>query len=451
MQRLTTALEQGFSQDGEEHDQRLLSRITQRTARVGVIGLGYVGLPLATALAHEGFLVTGIDIDSYRVDRCQQGNSWIADVPSDDLAMLVHEGHLTATTDMRVLAELDVVSICVPTPLNKTRDPDISAVLNAVHVIATYLHPGQLIILESTTYPGTTDELILPRFQQTGLNVGKDFFLAFSPERVDPGNSCYNLRNTPKVVGGITPTCLEIAKALYETVVDTVVPVSSTSTAELVKLLENTFRAVNIGLVNELAIMANLLGINVWEVVSAAATKPFGFMPFYPGPGIGGHCIPIDPHYLAWKLRSLNYKTRFVDVASEINGQMPHYIVERIVRAMNEVGKCLNGSGILVAGVAYKRDTGDLRESPAIDIIELLYERKAHIDYADPYVPTLALKETTLAAVPLDDEHVRGADCVVIITDHSAFNYHYLARTASLIIDTRNATAAIRGSHIRRL
>lgn len=451
MRELNTELEHGFSQISEEHARQLLTRITRRTARIGVIGLGYVGLPLATAWARAGFLVTGIDIDPHRVDMCQQGNSWIADVPSDDLGALVRQGHLTATTHMSILAELDAVSICVPTPLNKTKDPDISAVLNSVEVIAACLHSGQLIILESTTFPGTTNELILPRLQQTGLNVGKDFFLAFSPERTDPGNNCYSLRNTPKIVAGITPTCLDLTKALYGTVVDTVVPVSSTSAAELVKLLENTFRAVNIGMVNELAMIANLLRIDVWEVISAAATKPFGFMPFYPGPGIGGHCIPIDPHYLAWKLRTLNYKTRFIDVASEINGQMPCYVVERIVSAMNEVGKCLNGSRILVAGVAYKRDTSDLRESPAIDIIELLYERKAHIDYADPYIPTLTLKETTLAAVPLDDEHVQGADCVVIITDHSAFNYNYLARTASLVIDTRNAIAGIRGSHIRRL
>jgi UDP-N-acetyl-D-glucosamine dehydrogenase len=431
--------------------QQLLTRITQPRARIGVIGLGYVGLPLAVEWARAGFSVTGIDISSQRVAMCKQGTSWIADVSSEDLAILVQEGRLTATTDTTIPAELDAVSICVPTPLNKTKDPDIGAVLSAIDAIAAHLHKGQLIVLESTTYPGTTDELVLPRLSQTGLMVGEDFFLAFSPERTDPGNKHYCLRNTPKVVAGITPICLEMATVLYETVVDTMIAVSSTRTAELIKLLENMFRAANIGMVNELAIIANLLGVDVWGVISAAATKPFGFMPFYPGPGLGGHCIPIDPHYRAWKLRTLDYKTRFTEVASEINGQMPRYIVERIVDAMNEAGKCLNGSRILIVGVTYKRDDIELRESPAIDIIELLQQRKARIDYADPYVPTMALAETTLTAVPLDDEHVKSADCVVIVADHRAFDYAYLARTASLIVDTRNATAGIIGPHIWRL
>jgi UDP-N-acetyl-D-glucosamine dehydrogenase len=431
--------------------QDLLTGISQRTARIGVIGLGYVGLPLAVEWARAGFLVTGIDIDPQRIALCQQGVSWISGVSSDDLAVLVREGRLTATTDAAVLSELDAISICVPTPLNKTKDPDIGAVLNSVEAIVAHLHQGQLIVLESTTYPGTTDELILPRLSQTGLTVGEDFFLAFSPERIDPGNKHYGLRNTPKVVAGITPACLEMATALYKPVVDTIVPVSSTRAAELIKLLENTFRAVNIGMVNELAIIGNLLGVDVWEVISAAATKPFGFMPFYPGPGLGGHCIPIDPHYLAWKLRTLNYKTRFIEVASEINGQMPRYIVECIINAMNETGKCLNGSRILIVGVTYKRDVADLRESPAIDIIELLHQRKAHIDYADPYIPKLTLAETTLEAVALDDGHLKAADCVVIITDHQVFDYAYLAGAASLIVDTRNATAGIAGSHIWRL
>lgn len=453
MQQLTKELEQELSQrDGrEEYSQYLLAHIAERTARIGVIGLGYVGLPLASEWAHAGFHVTGIDIDPQRVALCNQGKSWIDDVESDDLAALVHGDHLTATTDLAVLADLDAVSICVPTPVNKSKDPDVSAVLSAIDAIAEYLHPGQLIVLESTTYPGTTNELILPRLQETGLKVGVDFFLAFSPERIDPGNSHYGLRNTPKVVAGTTPACLQVTRALYETVVDAVVPVGSTPAAELVKLFENTFRAVNIAMVNELAIMANLLGVDVWEVILAAGTKPFGFMPFYPGPGIGGHCIPLDPHYLAWKLRTLNYRSRFIEVASEINEQMPRYVVERIVSAMNEMGKCLKGSRILVVGVAYKRDVGDLRESPAIPIIELLRERKARVDYADPYIPTFALMETTLTAVPLDDEHLRSADCVVIVTDHRAFDYVSIARTASLIVDTRNATAGITGSHIWRL
>lgn len=433
------------------YQQQLLSKIAERTARIGVIGLGYVGLPLAMGWARSGFRVTGLDVDERRVGLCSQGISWISDVPSDELAELVQGGYLTATTDMQVLAGLDAVSICVPTPLNKTKDPDIAAVLSAVEAIGSYLHCGQLIVLESTTYPGTTDELILPRLSQTGLSVGEDFFLAFSPERTDPGNARFGLRNTPKVVAGITPACLEMVTALYGAIVDTVIPVSSTRAAELVKLLENMFRAVNIGMVNELAIIADLLDVDVWEVISAAATKPFGFMPFYPGPGLGGHCIPVDPHYLAWKLRTLNYKTRFIEVASEINGQMPRYVVERITIAMNEAGKCLNGSRILIAGVTYKRDVADLRESPALDIIELLHQRKARIAYADPYVPVLRLAETTLEAVPLDEEQLRNADCVVIVADHRAFDYAAIAATASLIVDTRNATAGMVGSHIWRL
>jgi UDP-N-acetyl-D-glucosamine dehydrogenase len=431
--------------------QKLIDKIAYRAARVGVIGLGYVGLPLALAWAHEGFHVTGIDVDARRVGMCQDGVSWITDISSGDLASMVEQGFLEATTDMSVLADLDAVSICVPTPLNKTKDPDVSAVLNAVEAIAAHLHEGQLIVLESTTYPGTTDELVLPTLSRSGLKVGEDFFLAFSPERTDPANSRYGLRNTPKVVAGITPECLEVVSALYRTIVNRVVPVSSTRVAELVKLLENTFRAVNIGLVNELAIMAHILGVDVWEIISAASTKPFGFMPFYPGPGLGGHCIPVDPHYLAWKLRTLNYKTRFIEVASEINGQMPRYVVERVTTAMNDVGKCLNGSRILVAGVTYKRDVADLRESPAIDIIELLLQRKAQVVYADPYVPTLRLVETTLEATPLDEAELRRADCVIIVTDHHAFDYASIAKNASLIVDTRNALANIDGEHIQRL
>jgi UDP-N-acetyl-D-glucosamine dehydrogenase len=365
--------------------------------------------------------------------------------------MLVKREFLEATTDMRVLATLDTVCICVPTPLNKTKDPDIGAVLHAVEAIAEVLHLGQLIILESTTYPGTTDELLLPRLSQQNLTVGSEFFLAFSPERTDPGNTHYHLYNTPKVVAGITPTCLELVTSLYKTIIETVIPVHSTRAAELVKLLENTFRAVNIGLVNELAIIAHLLDVDVWEVIAAAASKPFGFMPFYPGPGLGGHCIPIDPHYLAWKLRTLNYKTRFIEVASEVNGQMPRYVVERITDAMNEVGKCLNGSRILVVGVTYKRDVADLRESPALDILELLCERKACIEYADPYVPVLHVASTALEAVPLDEAHLARADCVVIVTDHSSVDYKAIASLAPLIVDTRNVTSTVYSSHIHRL
>ena len=453
MQQLITDLEQGLSQiaSGEEWDQRLLGRITQHTARIGVVGLGYIGLPLATGWACAGFLVTGIDSDPQRVDLCQQGKSWISDVSSEDLGVLVREGQLTATIDTSIFAELDVIIVCVPTPLNETREPDIGAILNIVDAIVASLHPGQLIVLESTTYPGTTDECILPRLQQTGLKVGEDFFLAYSPERIDPGNTRYNLHNTPKVIAGITPCCMQLTRTLYETVVDTVIPVSSTRTAELVKLFENTFRAVNIGLVNELAIMANLLSVDVWEVISAAGTKPYGFTPFYPGPGVGGHCIPIDPHYLAWKLRTLNYRSRFIEAASEINEQMPRYVVERIKSVLNDAGKHLDGSRILVLGLTYKRDVGDLRESPAIEIIDLLRELKAEVDYVDPYISVMALKKEALAAVPLNEERVRDADCVVILTDHSVFDYASIVRMASLVVDTRNATAGMTEPHITRL
>lgn len=422
----------------------LLDRIERRTARVGVIDLGYVGLPLAVAWADAGFEVIGFDIDERRVARCERGESWIADVPAAAVATLTQSGRLRATTDFAALATVDAVSICVPTPLRKTKDPDISAVLSAVETVATHLRPGQLIVLESTTYPSTTDELVLPRLEQSGLRVGTDFFLAFSPERVDPGNTRYTVRNTPKVVGGITLDC--------RAAIETVVPVSSTRAAELVKLLENTFRAVNIGMANELAIMANLLGVDVWEVIAAAATKPFGFMPFYPSPGLGGHCIPIDPHYLTWKMRTLNYSARFIEIASEINGQMPRYVVELISKALNEARQCINGARVLIIGAAYKRDVSDMRESPALDIIELLRARRAEISYADPYVPALTLSDgATLRAVPLDDEQLAAADCAVIVTDHHAFDYGHIATHARLIVDTRNALAGQSGAHIWRL
>lgn len=405
----------------------------------------------AIGWAREGFKVKGIDSDPQRVALCKQSKSWIASVSSEELNALVYKGQLTATIDTSVLAELDIITICVPTPLNDSKEPDIAAILKVVDAIAASLKPGQLIVLESTTYPGTTDECILPRLQQSGLKVGEDFFLAYSPERIDPGNTRYGLRNTPKVIAGITPRCMQLTKALYETVVDSIISVSSTRTAELVKLFENTFRAVNIGLVNELSMMANLLKINVWEVIAAAETKPYGFTPFYPGPGIGGHCIPIDPHYLAWKLCTLNYRSRLIEAASEINEQMPHYIVERIRSVLENVGKSFDGSRILVLGIAYKRDVDDLRESPAIEIIEQLRELKTDVNFVDPYTPMMPLKDEVLMAVPLDDEHVRNADCVVILTDHSTFDYTYIVRKASLVIDTRNATAGMMGSHIIRL
>ena len=395
--------------------------------------------------------MTGIDIDPLRVEMCLNSTSWIADVQSEDLAALVRKGKLTATMDTSIFTELDVITICVPTPLNEAKQPDIGAILTVVDAIAGTLHPGQLIVLESTTYPGTTDECILPRLQQSGLSVGEEFFLGYSPERIDPGNSTYGLQNTPKILAGMTSRCKQVMNALYETVVDRVFPVSSTRTAELVKLFENTFRAVNIGLVNELAMMANLLGVDVWEVISAAATKPYGFTPFYPGPGIGGHCIPIDPHYLTWKLSTLNYTSRLIEAACEINEQMPRYVVERIKGVLDDAGKCLDKSRILVLGITYKRDVADLRESPAVEIIDLLRENKARVDYVDPYIPVIALRNEELATVPLDEALLSEADCVVIHTDHSLFDYASIVRAASLVIDTRNATAGLSGAHIVRL
>jgi len=453
LQQLTTdpALEHSQRTNSEEWDQRLLKGITERSARIGVVGLGYVGLPLAIGWARAGFLVTGIDIDPQRVDMCLQSRSWIADVPSEDLGALVHEGQLTATTDTSVFTELDVITICVPTPLNEAKQPDIGAIMTVVDAIATTLHPGQLIVLESTTYPGTTDECILPRLQQSGLSVGEEFFLGYSPERIDPGNTTFGLQNTPKILAGTTLRCKQLIIALYESVIDMVFPVSSTRTAELVKLFENTFRAVNIGLVNELAMMANLLGVDVWEVISAAATKPYGFTPFYPGPGIGGHCIPIDPHYLTWKLSTLNYTSHLIEAACEINEQMPRYVVERIKGVLHNAGKCLDESRILVLGIAYKRDVADVRESPAIEIIDLLRENKAKVDYVDPYISVITLKNEELTAVTLDEDLVREADCVVIHTDHSLFDYASIVRTASLVIDTRNATEGLSEPHIVRL
>jgi UDP-N-acetyl-D-glucosamine dehydrogenase len=421
----------------------LRRRIQQRRALLGIVGLGYVGLPLAVEFAQSGFHVLGFDLDSGRTSAINQGISYIPDVDPETLRRVVSTGALQATDDFQRLADVDAVSICVPTPLRKTKDPDITYVLSATEQVARFLHRGELVVLESTTYPGTTEELLLPMLEDGGLRVGSDFFLAFSPERVDPGNEHFTLRNTPKVIGGITPCCLELASMLYSVVSERVVPVSSPKAAELVKLLENTFRAVNIGMVNELAQMANLLGVDVWEVIDAAATKPFGFMPFYPGPGLGGHCIPIDPHYLAWKLRTLNYRARFIEVASEVNGEMPRFIVNQITVALNERGKCLNGARVLLLGVAYKRDVSDTRESPALDIIELLRARYAQVAYVDMHVPVLQLAEETLYAEPLTDEGLAAADCVVIVTDHTDVDYDWVARRASLLVDTRNTTAHI--------
>jgi UDP-N-acetyl-D-glucosamine dehydrogenase len=418
----------------------LLGRIRDRSAKVGVVGLGYVGLPLAVEFAKAGFRVIGYDVSERVVSALAAGRSHVQDVPSAELATLVRSGMIEATTDERRLAELDAISIAVPTPLSKTRDPDMSYVLGARDTVARNAHAGLLVVLESTTYPGTTRELMQPTMEQLGFTVGQDVFLAFSPERVDPGNPVYQTKNTPKVVGGITPTCTDLAAELYSACIDTVVRVSSTETAELVKLLENTFRAVNIAMVNEMAIVCDKLGVDVWEVIEAAGTKPFGFMKFNPGPGIGGHCIPLDPHYLAWKMRTLNYKTRFIDLASEINSQMPAYVVEKVVLALNDERKALNGSRALVVGVAYKRDVEDVRESPALDIMRLLASHGAEVAYHDPHIPVVVEDGHEWRSVALTGSELEEADVVVIVTDHSAIDYQMLVDRASLIVDTRNAT-----------
>ncbi|MBL0940814.1 MAG: nucleotide sugar dehydrogenase [Gemmatimonadaceae bacterium] len=422
---------------------QLLSRITDRSAVIGVIGLGYVGLPLAMEFVHAGFRVIGYDVSQRVVDLLMSGQSHIQDIPSAAVQTAVANGAFVATTLENRLGECDAISIAVPTPLSKTRDPDMEYVLSAADAIARQAHPGLCVVLESTTYPGTTRELLQPRLEAKGLTVGQDVFVAFSPERVDPGNPTYHTKNTPKVVGGITPACVEVATALYQSCIDTVVPVSSPEAAELVKLLENTFRAVNIGLVNEIAIVCDKLGVNVWEVIDAAATKPFGFMKFTPGPGIGGHCIPLDPHYLAWKMRTLNYKTRFIDLASEINSHMPEWVVQKVADALNEARKAVRGSRLLVLGVAYKRDIDDVRESPALDVIRLLEERGAHVEYHDPFVTEFREEGHTRKGVELSDEMLRWADAVVVITDHKTVDYQRVVDHATLLVDTRNVTAKL--------
>ena len=422
----------------------LLQKIRNRTEHVVVIGQGYVGLPLAHEIARAGVAVTGYDINLRIIGDLQRGKSHIADVPSAALKRVLKSGHYHASGDAAVLAKADCVCICVPTPLSKTKDPDVSFILHAVETVVKYLHPQMLIVLESTTYPGTTEELIRPSLEASGLETGKDFYLAFSPERVDPGNPTYGTKNTPRIVGGATPACLKIATAFYEQFIDRVVPVSSTQSAEMVKLLENTYRSVNIGLVNEVALMCDRLKIDVWEIIDAAATKPFGFMRFYPGPGLGGHCIPIDPHYLSWKLRSLNYYARFIELAGEINTHMPEYVVERISRALNLRKKSISSSRILILGVAYKRDIDDVRESPSLDVINLLERDGADVHYHDPHVAEVALDGGRKTSVALTPAALRKADCVVILTDHRAFDYGEIVKNAQLVFDTRNATAGVR-------
>ncbi len=427
----------------------LEEKIRSKTARVGVVGLGYVGLPLAVEFAKAGFSVIGIDVSVDKVARVNAGESYIGDISTETLKSLVDKKLIRATTDFSIVSELDTINICVPTPLRKTKDPDMSYIVSSCEAIQKYFCAGKLVILESTTYPGTTDELILPMLSKGGLEVGKDFFLCFSPERVDPGNPKYQTFNIPKVVGGVTKACTDVGCAFYSQALEKVVPVSSTQAAEMAKLLENTFRMINIAMVNELAVMCDRMGINVWEVIDAAATKPFGFMPFYPGPGLGGHCIPIDPFYLSWKTKQAGIEARFIDLAGYINGQMPHFAVDKIQNALNEAEKPLKGSHVHVMGVAYKRDIDDMRESPALDVIHLLLKRGARVTYSDPHVPVLKEHDLDLKALP--ESTAADADCVCIITDHAAFDYKALVERSKLIVDTRNALKGVRSSKIVRL
>jgi len=417
--------------------QDLIGKAERRQILFGIVGLGYVGLPLAVELAQAGYRVLGFDVNPDVVDGLNAGRSHVKDVTDQQLQKQCER--FSATTDMARLSEPDAISICVPTPLSKFKDPDVSYIVSATDAVKKRLRRGQAVILESTTYPGTTREIMLPALESTGLTVGRDFFLAFSPERVDPGNAQYGTRNTPKVVGGITADCRRVAVALYQPAIDTLVPVSTTEAAELVKLLENTFRSVNIGLANEMAIVCDKLGVDVWEVIEAAATKPFGFMKFLPGPGLGGHCIPIDPHYLAWKMRGLNYKTRFIDLAGELNTEMPEFWVRKVSEALNGKGKAVRGATVLVLGVAYKRDIEDIRESPALDIIRLLTGQGARVTYSDPHVPRFREDGTEFRSVELTPQIVAGADCVMIVTDHTSVDYRMVKRAAKLVVDTRNA------------
>jgi UDP-N-acetyl-D-glucosamine dehydrogenase len=442
------------STSAPSHAATLEQKLKTRTAHVGVIGLGYVGLPLIVEFARAGFKGTGIDLDARKVASINRGESYIPDVPTSDVADFHTKGLLSATADAAAIRDFDTINICVPTPLRKTKDPDLSYVVSAVEMIAKHMRPGQLIVLESTTYPGTTDEVVRPILERGGLVTGKDFFLAFSPERVDPGNEKFTTRNVPKVVGGTTPDCSRLAGLLYSASIERVVEVSSPRVAEMVKLLENTFRAVNIGLVNELAMMCDRLGISVWEVVDAAATKPFGFMPFYPGPGLGGHCIPIDPFYLSWKVKEVGFEARFIELAGQVNGAMPHHVVDKITDALNSQSKSVRGSKVLVLGLAYKRDIDDIRESPALDVMAVLRQKGADVSYHDPYAPHLAARDwpagVDMHSVAFSADTLSAADCVVIITDHKVFDHAAIVNHSRLIVDTRNA---LKGSwpHVHKL
>ena len=429
---------------------QLREKVQARQARVAIVGLGYVGLPLAVEFARSGFPVTGIDLDSEKVLQINTGSSYVGDVSSEEVASLVEQDRLHASEDYRLLAEMDIVNICVPTPLHKTKDPDLSYIAAVVGQIQKFLHPGMMVILESTTYPGTTEEFVLPRLQETGLEVGREFFLCFSPERVDPGNPRFHTRNIPKVVGGITPACTELGTLFYQQAIETVIPVSSTQVAEMVKLLENTFRSINIGLANEMALLCDRMKIDVWEVIGAAATKPFGFIPFYPGPGLGGHCIPVDPFYLSWKAKMNGTQARFIELAGIVNGSMPRFVVDKIQTALNDRTRSVKNSLIHVLGVAYKKDVGDVRESPALDVLALLHGLGAQLSYSDPHVPNLRLDGLALTSQPVLPS-CREADCVVLITDHTAFDYAAIAQHSRLIMDTRNAFGNFRSQKVIRL
>jgi len=430
----------------------LIKKIKNRKSKIGVIGLGYVGLPLAIEFTNAGFEVVGIDLDEKKVNQINNGFNYINDVDSNILKNAVENNILSASSDFSIVDNLDAISICVPTPLNKQKNPDISYIVSVMDNIKHRVHKDMLIILESTTYPGSTRELILPYLENNGFTIGVDFFLCFSPERIDPGNEKYNTSNTPKIIGGITEQCTKVGHTLYNTIVKTVIPVSSTETAEMVKLLENTFRAINIGLANEVAIMCEKLGINVWEVIEAAATKPFGFMKFLPGPGLGGHCIPIDPYYLSWKLKSLDYDARFIQLAGEINTNMPNHVLNLVSMHLNNQHKLLNGSKILILGIAYKKDINDIRESPALDIIQLLIEAKATINYYDMYVPNINFNKISLKSVKsLKKEKLNNYDACIIVTDHSNVDYELIYNNCQLIIDTRNVFKNKSGNHLKRL
>ena len=424
----------------------LKEKIENKKANIGIIGLGYVGLPLAVEFGKAGFSVTGFDNDEAKVSAIDKGDSYISDVSSKDIKDLVSSKKLIATLDKALLNKMDVIIICVPTPLRKTKEPDISFILQAAEDINANLRKGQLVILESTTYPGTTEEVIFPKLGGNGLKVGKDIFIAFSPERVDPGNKQYKTKDIPKVVGGISETCTELSRLLYSQIVKDVITVSNTRAAEMVKLLENTFRAVNIGLINELALMCNKMNLNIWEIIEAAKTKPFGFVPFYPGPGLGGHCLPCDPIYLSWKARTHGFDARLIELAAEINSSMPHHVVDRITDGLNSQKKPLKGSKILIVGVTYKKDISDIRESPAFAIISSLIEKKAKIQYHDPLVPSLKIDELSLNSIDLTKEIISSSDCIVIVTDHTVLDYKLIAENANLVLDTRNALNAFKGN-----